>query len=102
MHNLGIDSKVPVKTFLHSKFVAEAGRGGLNGTAGKGFGSSTQTQGLELAETYKLRQGNPEQARYGDLEALKNTRRQTDFKYYNDFTKRFDQEHNKTQLRGRI
>lgn len=102
MHNLGIDSKVPVKTFLHSKFVAESNQYRLNGPAGKGFGASTQTQGLSLSQPYQLRQGNPQQAKYGDEEALKQTRRQTDFRYYEDFTKRFDQEHNKTKLRGRI
>lgn len=42
---------------------------------------------------------DPNIERYGEVDTLKHNRRTGDFKFYDDYTKRFDQTHNKTKLR---
>lgn len=38
-------------------------------------------------------------SRYGEVETLKENKKTTDYKFYDDFTKRFDQTHKGTKLR---
>jgi hypothetical protein len=45
---------------------------------------------------------DPQMLRYGDVQTLKENRRNGDFKFYDDFTKRFDQSQVKTKLRSQI
>ncbi len=42
---------------------------------------------------------DPHMRRYGEVDTLVNARKDTTFKSYDDFTKRFDQTHHNTKLR---
>lgn len=70
--------------------------GGANG-AGKPLDQSIPLGGGYTANAYKA--VDPHMSRYGEIGTLSDARKNTAFKSYNDFTKRFDQTHLNTKLR---
>lgn len=59
--------------------------------------SNSQAMGYHTADYSRIVDRNMK--RYGEVDTLKDARRTGDFKFYDDFTKRFDQTQNKTGLR---
>ena len=112
--DLAIHNKVKSKLFLDPHFDAEAHLSRQAGTASSAFhtaarSSSTAARQQQTALPASVRPYNASYApqldasavaRYGEVDALRDARRTTGFKHYEDFTKRFDQSQVKTQLRA--
>lgn len=100
INNLAIDNKVKSKTFFEPHFNAEAHLSQLDqniqtSQRNSGF------QGKSSVHTHdSYRPINPHLSRYGEVQTLKDAKRDTGFKFYDDFTKRFDQSHLNTKLRA--
>lgn len=73
-------------------FVSSIALGGRNAI------TNSQMNGYHTANYSKV--VDPHLKRYGEVDTLKEARKTGDFKFYDDFTKRFDQTQNKTGLRN--
>ena len=114
---MAIDQKVKSKIFLDPHYDSKtqtvlssaqlARSHGHHGNTGKALDSSDTLSQTVSAAAPKAGQaqseylgGQTQTKRYGDVENLVEARKTTGFKFYNDFTKRFDQTHLNTQLRA--
>lgn len=114
---LAIDQKVKSKIFLDPHYDSKtqsvlssaqlARSHGHQGEAGKALDSrdtlsQTVSAGVPNAGQAQSEYlgGQTQIKRYGDVENLIDARKTTGFKFYNDFTKRFDQTHLNSQLRA--
>lgn len=101
---MSIDNQVKCQLYLDPHFDPEAHLSQLDQSKKASYLQSNP--GVDLAKTSMVhthdsyRPLNPHLSRYGEVETLKDARRTTGFKYYDDFTKRFDQSHMNTKLRG--
>lgn len=104
VHNLSIDNKVKSQLYLDPHFNPENHLGQLDQTRKTALMQSnpgadlTKTSLVHTHDSY--RPVNPYLSRYGEVETLKDAKKNTGFKYYDDFTKRFDQTHMNTKLRA--
>lgn len=102
VNNLAIDNKVKSSVYFEPHFQAEAYLSHLDQTKKSQLpGDQTLAQTKSLIHTHdSYRPINPHLSRYGEVETLKDARKTTGFKFYDDFTKRFDQSHLNTKLRA--
>lgn len=104
MHNLGIDNKVKSNLYFDPHFDAEKHLSNLNESKKQSILTSNPNANFgksSLVHTHdSYRQVDPHMSRYGEAETLKDARRDTGYKFYDNFTKRFDQTHLNSKLRG--
>lgn len=104
VNNLTIDNKVKSKVFLEPHFNAESHLSKLDQTHksqlvnSQPLAASAAKSIIHTHDSY--RPLNPHVSKYGEVQTLKDARRDTSFKFYEDFTKRFDQPHMNTKLRA--
>lgn len=104
VHNLSIDNKLKSQMYLDPHFNPETHLSQLDQSKKASFLQSNP--GADLAKTSMIhthdsyRPANPYMSRYGEIDTLKEAKRNTGFKFYDNFTKRFDQTHMNTKLRG--
>ena len=101
VNNLAIDNKVKSSLFLDPHFKAEPHLATVNEQLQRESASlqpSTLQKSVHTHDSYRM--PNPHLSRYGEVKNLTDARTDTGFKFYDNFTKRFDQPHLNTKLRG--